>query len=298
MSERNPFEQRPGVSSGFYKGPLSCERWEDLLTDALDGSLPATDRTAFDEHSSGCKSCARLLTESSQGLEWLRFLEPEPEVPSDLIERILSKTSGSASIAVAAGAPALAGAGGVPVHLLGVPVRRVMWDSRMLMTVAMAFFSIALTLNLAGVRFTNLKLSDLTPASLEMGLTQQFYSTKKSMVQYYDNLRLVVEVESKVREMQRTEEMRQAEPQTQQSVPANPGDGKKNGGRLNPETEPGAGRKPPARAPLDGLLWGTPELASETPGRQSRKTVETENEEAEVEIAVLCRQVRAERSLA
>lgn len=239
MSERNPFEAKgPGLS----KNQVRCDQWEDLLADALDGALPAGDRAAFDEHSASCATCGQLLTESQQGREWLRFLEAEPEIPSDLVERILSKTSGSA---VRMPVPALAGAGAaVPVHLLGVPVRRVMWDSRMLMTVAMAFFSIALTLNLAGVRFTNLKLADLTPASMETNLTHQFYTTKKSMVQYYDNLRLVYEVESKVREMRRTEEMQR------QDVPANPRDGHKNGGRLVRPEGPLSGH--PVLASTDG----------------------------------------------
>jgi hypothetical protein len=290
MSERNPFEQK---ATGFSPGGLRCEQWEDLLTDALDGSLPAADRSAFDAHSEGCTVCGRLLTESRQGLEWLRFLENEPEVPSDLVDRILSKTSGSAAIAAA---PAVAGAQ-IPVHLLGVPVRRAVWDTRMMMTVAMAFFSIALTLNLAGVKLTNLKLSDLTPASMEMNLTRQFYGAKGSLVRYYDNLRLVYEVESKMRDLRKAEEMQQpSQPEQKQNIPVNPqGNGHKNGGKLEPAT----------KMPREGLLWGSPEVAGRAGFEEEIQKAEQDIKKAEeeAEIAVLCKRVegnsdQAERSLA
>ncbi len=249
MTERNPFDHKP-TSAGL--GQLRCEEWELLLAEGLDGVLPAAEQAAFEGHSAGCAVCARLLVETKQGREWLQFLNDEPEVPSDMVGRILGKTSG----ANASGPLALGGPTPIPVapHVLGVPVRRVVWDTRMVMTAAMAFFSIALTLNLAGVRITNLRLSDLTPANMEMNLTRQFYGAESSVVRYYDNLRLVYEVESKMRELRRDEDMQQP-PQTQQKqdVPENPqGNGHKNGGRLEPAP----------KIPQEGLLWGRPTVAS------------------------------------
>jgi hypothetical protein len=297
MAERNPFDQKP---AGAGSGPLSCEEWEILLADALDGALPAADRAGFDGHAAGCVVCSELLTQAKQGREWLEFLGAEPEVPADLVERILGKTSGSA----VGGPLALSGVAPIPVapHVLGVPVRRVTWDSRMLMTAAMAFFSIALTLNLAGVNLMNLRLADLTPASLEMNLSRQFYGAKGSLVRYYDNLRLVYEVESKMRELRRAEDMQQAQPdQQKQQVPANPpGNGHKNGGKLEPTP----------KVPQEGLLWGSPAIASTAgsadDGKKTADVNKTEQEqprEEEADLAALCERVvgardQAERSLA
>lgn len=298
MTERNPFEHKQALAGG---GSLSCDEWEMLLAESVDGLLPTEQRIAFDAHGTACPVCAELLKQAQQGREWLHFLEEEPEIPTGMMDRILSKTSGAA-----AGAPLAIGGGvatHIPVHLLGVPLRRSMWDSRMMMTVAMAFFSLALTLNvalnLAGVRLTSLKLSDLTPASMEMNLTQQFYGAKKSLVQYYDNLRLVYEVESKMRDLRRNEEMQQSAPRPQpQTVPQNPrGNGHKNGGKLEPS----------APIPQTGTLWGAPELASATePGTAALKQEARDEEQEEREnngdevgsIAVLCERVQAERSLA
>ena len=77
---------------------------------------------------------------------------------------------------------------------------------------------------------------------------------ESSVVRYYDNLRLVYEVESKMRELRRDEDTQQP-PQTQQKqdVPANPqGNGHKNGGRLEPAP----------KIPQEGSLWGRPTVAS------------------------------------
>lgn len=284
MSERNPFDQKPAKAGS---GPLRCEEWAELLADALDGLLAAGDRAAFEAHGSACPVCAQLLKEAKQGREWLQYLDEEPEVPAGIVEQILGRTSGAA-----APSPVVLGSGAqmpVPVHVLGLPVRRAMWDSRMLMTAAMAFFSIALTLNLMGVRLSNVKLADLTPASLEVNLTRQFYGAQKSVMQYYDNLRLVYEVESKVRQLRRTEEIQQ--PTQQQQVPANPqGNGHKNGGRL----EPGM------KIPQEGALWGTQEEASMAgvPSEIGKKEQAIQKPERESDVAVFCDRDQAGRSLA
>lgn len=290
MAERDLFEHRRPLGGS---GSLSCDDWELLLTESLDGLLPTAQRTAFDAHAAGCSVCAELLEQARQGREWLRFLGPEPEVPAGMVERIVGKTSGS----VVAGHPLAAGGDAIPAtpHMLGLPVRRVMWDSRMLMTAAMAFFSIALTLNLAGVRLSNLRLADLTPASMEMNLTRQFYDAKGSLVRYYDNLRLVYEVESRMRDLRRSEQMRQAAPE-QKTVPANPSNGHKNGGKLEPS----------AKTPLKGVLSGSPELAGAAAPEKSASGSEVAKsqqdhkttEEPEVaDLAVFDRNIQAERGL-
>jgi hypothetical protein len=246
MSERNPFEQHP-------KGPereprtgreLRCEEWEALLADALDGMMPTAESASFESHSHDCAACAGLLAQSRQGQEWMRFLHFEPEAPADLMERILGRTSGAVAERPLAvyGAPIPAGPNVMPL-----PRRRFVWDTRLMMTAAMAFFSIALTLNLAGVQLTHLKLSDLTPASIESNLTRQFYGAKSQVVRYYDSLRFVYEVESKMRELRRDEETQPASSQPEKKTPtpqspapsggssgSSPANGRKNGGRLEP----------------------------------------------------------------
>jgi putative zinc finger protein len=186
------------------KGPrtLSCEAWEAMLADALDGTLDARDAEAFEAHSKSCGAgCGELLEEAKRGTEWLRFLRETPEAPQGLLEKILVGTSGLPDT------PALAASGVAALPRqpwLGVSVgmlQRHMAESRILMTLAMAFFSIALTLNLTGVRLNQLKLSDLSPSALAASLSHQYYTTSAHLARYYMNARIFYELESRVNEI-------------------------------------------------------------------------------------------------
>ncbi len=75
-----------------------------------------------------------------------------------------------------------------------------MMQPRLAMTAAMAFFSITLTLNLTGVRLTELRPADLKPSSLKRG----FYTANARVVQYYEGLRVVYELEARAHELQRS----------------------------------------------------------------------------------------------
>ena len=75
-----------------------------------------------------------------------------------------------------------------------------MLQPRLAMTAAMAFFSIALTLNLTGVRLSDLRASDFKPSSIMRSASE----AKARVVRYSDNLRVVYELESRVRDLQRS----------------------------------------------------------------------------------------------
>jgi hypothetical protein len=204
---------------------LNCEAWEAMLADALDGTLDARDAEAFAAHSKGCAAgCAELLEEAKRGTEWLRFLRETPEAPEGLLEKILVGTSGlneTQQPLVAAG-----GAAVIPHQpWLGVSVallQRHVAESRILMTLAMAFFSIALTLNLTGVRLNQLKLSDLSPSALAASVSHQYYTTSAHLTRYYLNLRIVYELESRVNEMRRDNSTPATQQQPQQPAQQQP----------------------------------------------------------------------------
>jgi Putative zinc-finger len=192
MAEQNKFGQKP-------EG-LRCEEWEALLTDALDGLLPAREAAAFRAHSDSCAGCADLLAHAEQGREWLEYLHTEPDVPDGLVGKILDRTMGAGSVPL----PVVAGAQGTGAVAMTMPFRRSFQEARLLMTVAMAFFSIALTLNLVlGVKVTSLRLADLRPSAIGSTLSRQFYGARGQVVRYYQNLRFVYQLESRMRELRR-----------------------------------------------------------------------------------------------
>jgi len=185
-----------------------------MLMDALDGVLTAEDQTAFDAHIATCTTCSVMLADAQRGAAWLSMLKsPRPEPPSDMVARILAQTSGTqAAVAAAfgAGQPLVAGtlatsnAAGLPAsgsfrqrNFSLAAMKQMMMQPRLAMTAAMAFFSITLTLNLTGVKLTEFRMADLKPNNLRRG----FYEANASLVRHYDNLRVVYEMESRVRDL-------------------------------------------------------------------------------------------------
>ncbi|HXC95446.1 MAG TPA: zf-HC2 domain-containing protein [Edaphobacter sp.] len=228
------FNQFGSVKPSQGSDPQHCAQCEAMLLDALDGTLSATDQATFDLHMIGCPSCATMLAEAQRGAAWMEMLKsPRPEPPTNLLERILAETSGKAAAEAAAQAPKIV-LGPTdrlrvqpPTTILGrpaiptmaqpvftsakvIPFRtrvtngfrslgQTMLQPRLAMTAAMAFFSIALTLNLTGVRLSDLRASDFKPSSIMRSASQ----AKASVVRNFDNLRVVYELESRVRDLQR-----------------------------------------------------------------------------------------------
>ncbi len=204
----------------------ACGQWESLLADALDGLLKPEDEATFTAHMAVCPFCTALFEESRRGREWLEFLSPEPEVPAGLLDRILAATGpGQAS-----GYGLVPASGNVlPLRPTSIPawqrpgfmgqVRRFA-EPRLLMTAAMAFFSIALTLNLTNVRLSSIHLSDLRPSSIRSFLERRVTMASTPIIRYYDHLRFVYEVESRMRELRRnTEGEDSSQQQPRQSAP-------------------------------------------------------------------------------
>jgi hypothetical protein len=207
-----------------------CAHCEAMLADAIDGTLPATDQAIFDRHIATCDVCSEMFADAQRGAALLSMLKQHrPEPSAALLERILAQTSGSAeahpkahaatlpgsatAIDTAPGISSGTGVGNLlsfPGNGLPFPARpahrfnlraigQAMLQPRLAMTAAMAFFSIALTLNLTGVHLNELKASDLKPANLERNLSD----ANARAVRYYENLRVVYELESRVRDLQR-----------------------------------------------------------------------------------------------
>ena len=246
---------------GFIPSSPACGQWEMLLADALDGRLRPEDEATFSEHMAVCPACAALFEEARRGREWLEFLSPEPEVPEGLLDKILAQT-GPGQVA-GYGLVTEGGAAAMPPPWqhpgFTGQVRRYA-EPRLLMTAAMAFFSIALTLNLTGVRLNNLRLSDLRPNAVRAFMERRIVMASIPIIRYYDHLRFIYEVESTMRELRRNAEGsgEGSNSQNQTPQPAAPGQskqepGKKDGGsRVDPPQQSGKPATGPATGPAIG----------------------------------------------
>ncbi len=212
-------------------GSPACGQWETLLADALDGQLTPEDEAIFTAHKASCQDCAALYEEARRGREWLEFLAPEPEVPAGLVDRILAQTAPGHRSArpVLGGAMALSMPAWQRPGFMG-SVRR--WaEPRLMMTVAMAFFSIALTLNLTGVRLSQIRLAGLRPTAVRSFMERQLNMASVPIIRYYDHLRLVYEVQSRMRELrgENDDTQQQADPDSH-SQPGGSGESRKQRG--------------------------------------------------------------------
>src|ERR1700755_1946 len=95
-------EQEQTKPLGGQGRTLRCDEWENLLADALDGTLSVADQAAFTRHQNECALCAQMCKETDQGKAWMQYLTVAPEVPADLLGKILARTSEP----TATGAPA------------------------------------------------------------------------------------------------------------------------------------------------------------------------------------------------
>ena len=75
--------------------------------------------------------------------------------------------------------------------------------SRFAMSFAMAFFSLSITLTLAGVKITDLKNMAENPSMLRKNVVLGYTHVEAKVTSYYENLRLVYQVQAKVRELKK-----------------------------------------------------------------------------------------------
>lgn len=217
MAEFNKFNQ----FGNRQTNPDHCAECEAMLADALDRSLLPEDQARFDRHLATCPDCSLMFADAKIGAELLATLNEERPVPSSaLLQRILTTTGpatelpampqntllswpvtvpAAASFPMGYQAPVLPFRQRLRNALRPQTIASTLAQPRLAMTAAMAFFSIALTLNLTGVRLTELRASDFTPSNLQ----RSFYNTNARVARSIDNLRVVYELESRVRDLQR-----------------------------------------------------------------------------------------------
>ena len=184
------------------KNGMECSEFEALLAEALDDALSADQRQAFDAHGSSCRVCGPLLSETMEGMVALRGLA-ELASPKNLVHNILAATSGKEVAAEKSGIAVKAGwlerlRRGLRPQLAGL------MHSRFAASFAMAFFSLSITLTLAGVKVSDVTKVDWHPNALRKSLVLGFTNVEAKVASYYENLRLVYQVQARVREMKKT----------------------------------------------------------------------------------------------
>jgi len=175
---------------------MTCAEFEILVCDYVDGTLHGTGKTAFEEHLANCGACRDLAQDATAAVAFMdRAATVEP--PAELVTRILFEIPR-----------------GKPVEELrrsttGRVLRK--WFQPILqpkfaMGMAMTILSFSMLGRFTGMSVRQLKPSDLDPVKVWASIDDRAHRTWDRAVKYYENLRLVYEIQSRLREWSQQEE--------------------------------------------------------------------------------------------
>jgi len=184
-----------------HHNDMQCSEFDALLSDALDQILTGPKAQEFQAHAQSCPVCGPLLAEAEMGKRWLEQLV-EVEPPQHLVHNILAATSGvetGRSHATATAQVSWLGSITATMGTVFRPILAVARQPKFAMSFGMAFFSLSISLSLAGVKLSDLRHVNLRPSAVR----RTYYEASGKVVKYYENIRFVYEIESRLREFKR-----------------------------------------------------------------------------------------------
>jgi anti-sigma factor RsiW len=171
---------------------MTCEDFDGLLCDYIDGALPAAKRQVAEVHIDSCAACAQLVRDSRFVMGFVDRAE-EVEAPKELYTRILNQVpqSGLAAQVVSS------------QNWLSQKIRGIIspvLQPRFVMGAMMTLLSLSMLTRCAGPPKHPLTAADLDPVRLWSSLDDKVERTWVRSVKAYESMRLVYEVQSRVSE--------------------------------------------------------------------------------------------------
>jgi hypothetical protein len=176
---------------------MKCADVEILLTDYIDETIGTAERAAVESHVSACTGCAETLRDIQATMAFLERVEA-PEPPPELITRVLFQAPLSGQTHPERGRKGIAGwVRGWFSPLL---------QPRFAMGMAMTILSFSMVGRIAGVPQRQLTLSDIEPARVWAAVDDKVHRAWNRAVKYYENLRLVYEIQGRLQQWSDQEE--------------------------------------------------------------------------------------------
>lgn len=182
---------------------LTCLDIEVLLADYVDGTLPESDRIGVETHLASCAACAEFARDVAGAVQFVEsaaLVEP----PKELVNKILFQVGNGVSRAPSR--PSLLRR--VFGKTLGGWLEPVV-QPRFAMGMAMTMLSFAMLGRQVHVR--QLKPSDLDPVAIWNAAEDRVARTWDRGVKYYESLRVVFEVQSRLSEWSEESARRESE---------------------------------------------------------------------------------------
>lgn len=206
---------------------MNCAEFEILLADYADGTLEPSGRAALEQHASACAGCRELLQDVMGAIAFLRRAD-DVTPPSELITRIAYQ--------------APIGRTRQPFEKQGLFSRlaskwvQPILQPRLVMGMAMTVLSFAMLERCTGVRVQHIQAADLSPVRIWGGVEDKALRVRDRGVKYYENIRLVYEIETRLKSLKDQQEALEA----QEAAPAehrNQPRKQNNGGAKAPDRE-------------------------------------------------------------
>ena len=175
---------------------MNCPEFETILADYLDGALAPVERAAVDEHAAACPSCAGFMQEVATGVNLLSEAQ-EIEPPAHLITRI-------AYLAPQGRARDPFERQSLTGRLFSRWLQPIL-QPRLAMGMAMTILSFAMLKRCTGVEVHQIQPADLNPVRVWGGVEDKALRVKDQIVKYYDNLRIVYEIETHLKDIQQAQ---------------------------------------------------------------------------------------------
>jgi anti-sigma factor RsiW len=169
---------------------MTCAELEILLCDYVDGTLRAEEKSALESHLAGCSACAELakdITGATAFLERAAIVEP----PAELLTRILHEAPSGRQ--TSSDRPSWLR------KVLGGWMEAVL-QPRYAMGMAMTILSFSMLARFTGIQPRQLTAQDLDPAKIWQSIDDRTHRIWDRAMKYYDNLRLVIEVQTQLNE--------------------------------------------------------------------------------------------------
>lgn len=169
---------------------MNCADLEILLCDYVDGTLASEQRSAVEVHLAACPACAELARDSAGAVAFMdRVAVIDP--PAELLTRILFELPNAQRQAKSSRSwwSKIRAAWIEPVL-----------QPRFAMGMAMTVLSFAMLGRFAGIEVRQLKPSDLNPVAVWSTLEDKAARTWARAVKYYDSLRLVYEIQTRLKD--------------------------------------------------------------------------------------------------
>ena len=168
---------------------MTCANFEIALCDYLDGTLAAAEKAEVEQHLSTCAACAELARDAGAAMAFIeRVADVEP--PPELVTRMFAIPS----------LPEARSSMRTGIRSWFRSLMQPMLQPRMVMGLSLTILFFGMMVRCAGIPERKLTAADLDPARVWAGAEDRVHRGWERTVKFYENLRFVYQIQSRVRE--------------------------------------------------------------------------------------------------